>query len=370
MILGNAPKRVTVVHCAYSGVGGTGSFVSELCPQLARHPGPTGPVVFYGVEPLYPDYGCRLKAAGIAHYEVRKRRGLDLVSRWELANVIRNTGADIVVLHGGGAGWQWPLLRLLGVRNRMALVEHGPESACSTVGGIVRHVIGICWADAVIVVSEPLAVCLRSRFSSFLRRKPLHTIPNGIDTEFFAPGGTTRVPGSLLMVGTLSPSKDHATLLRAISLLAGKCSAELCLAGDGVLRNELQELAHQLGVESQVRFLGNVPRTDLVRMYRSASIFTFSTKGEGSPLSLLEAMSCGLPVVASDVPGVREILSKSQCGLLTAAGDARATAEAIKRLLGDAELAHQMGSNGRHYVKINHSLTAMAAQYRQVLSEL
>jgi glycosyltransferase involved in cell wall biosynthesis len=326
--------------------------------------------VFYGVEPLHPDYARRLTKAGVSYHVVMKRRGIDLVSRRALAHVLRRASGGVVLMHGGGAGWQWPLLRLLGVRNRMVLVEHGPESACSTVGGVVRHVISISCADAVIAVSEPLAACLRSRFSGFLRRKPLHTIPNGIDTEFFAPDGTTRVSGSLLMVGTLSPSKDHATLLRAISLLTGKCSVELCLAGDGVLRDEIQELAHQLGVESQVRFLGNVARNDLLRMYRSASLFTFSTKGEGSPLSLLEAMSCGLPVVASDVSGVREIVSKSQCGLLTAAGDARAMAEAIERLLGDAELAHQMGSNGRHYVKINHSLTAMAAEYQQVLSEL
>ena len=359
-----------VLHCAYGGVGGTGSFVSELCPRLREQHGDTGGVVFYGVEPLHLDYARRLADAGVWCSELVKRRGIDLRSRWELSHVLRAAHADVVVMHGGGTAWQWPILRAMGVRNRMVIVEHGPESEFSTATGYVRHAISISCADAVIAVSKRLAERLSSTFPVLLRGKPVHVIPNGIDTEVFTPNAEVRSSKSLLMVGTLSGSKDHATLLRSVAVLAKRCSVELRLAGDGILRAQLEHLAGELGVRKEVIFLGNIARADLLRLYREASIFTFSTKGEGSPLALLEAMSCGLPVVASDVPGVREILSGAECGLLVPPRHPTEMARGIEFIFGDTGRADRMGANARRYVETNHSVKRMVARYREVLSAL
>jgi glycosyltransferase involved in cell wall biosynthesis len=329
-----------------------------------------GGVVFYGVEALHPDYARRLEDAGVWYSEVRKRSGIDVPSRLELARVLRRVKADVVVMHGGGTAWHWPMLRVMGVRSRMVLVEHGPESACSSAAGFLRHAVSIFCADAVIAVSERLAECLRLKFRVFLRNRPVYVVPNGIDTEFFAPGEAARAPGTLLMVGTLSASKDHATLIRAVAALAKPRCVELWLAGDGALRGQLETLAEELGIRKQIKFLGNLARTDLLRLYRQAAVFTFSTKGEGSPLALLEAMSCALPVVASDIPGVREVLGGGQRGLLAPPGDPMAMASAIERILGDEELARRMGTNAREYVENNHSATRMAARYWEVLNGL
>jgi glycosyltransferase involved in cell wall biosynthesis len=249
----------------------------------------------------------------------------------------------------------------------MVLVEHGPESACLCAGGFVRHAISISCAETVIAVSERLAERLKSTFRTFLRSKPLRSIPNGIDTEFFTPVASARPSGPLLMVGTLSSFKDHATLIRAFALVAQRHSVQLVLAGDGILRPQLEQLAQECGIRERITFLGNVEREDLLRLYREAAVFTFSTRGEGSPLALLEAMSCGLPVVASDVPGVREILATGECGLLVPPDQPAEMARAIERILGDAELARRMGANARQYVEANHSVARMATRYKEVL---
>jgi len=351
-------------------VGGTGSFVSELCPRLREQHGDGGGVVFYGVEPLHPDYARRLANAGIWYSEVLKRPGIDLPSRWELARALRRVEADVVVMHGGGSAWQWPLLRVMGVHSRMVLVEHGPEAACSSASGALRHAISINSADAVIAVSDRLAACLKSKYSVFVRGKPVHAIPNGTDTEFFRPQANTRSLGYLFMAGTLSATKDHATLLQAVALLAKRRPVQLRLAGDGALRSRLEDHVRGLGIRELVRILGNLDRAQLLRQYREAAVFTFATKGEGSPLALLEAMSCALPVVASDVPGVREILGGGQRGLLAPPEDPMAMASAIERILGDEELARRMGTNAREYVENNHSATRMAARYWEVLNAL
>jgi len=329
-----------VLHIAYSGVDGTGSFVCGLCPRLRQQYGHDSRVVFYGVEPLHGDYERRLVNAGIAYSAVGKRRpGIGLDSLYALSRVIRDANPDVVVMHGGGTAWHWPLLRLMGVRGRLVLVEHGPESACLRLGGFVRHAIGIWCAASVVAVSQRLAERLRSTFRAFLGSTPLCSIPNGIDTEFFSPAGTDGDLGCLLMVGTLSPTKDHATLIRAFALVARRRPVQLVLAGDGILRPELERLADECGIRGQTTFLGNVGREDLLRLYRHTAVFAFSTKGEGSPLALLEAMSCGRPVVASDVPGVREILAGGDCALLVPPAEPASMARAIERLLSDPAFA-------------------------------
>lgn len=167
-----------------------------------------------------------------------------------------------------------------------------------------------------------------------------------------------------------TPSKDHATLIRAFALLVQRHSLQLVLAGDGILRPQLEQLAEECGIREQVTFVGNVERERLLRLYRQASVFTFSTHGEGRPLALLEAMSCRLPVVASDVPGVGEILAGSECGLLVPPGEPEEMAQAIERILKDPGLGSRIGPAGRHCVAINHSLGRMAARYQEVLSAL
>jgi glycosyltransferase involved in cell wall biosynthesis len=256
----------------------------------------------------------------------------------------------------------------MGVSARMVLVEHGPESACSSAAGFSRHFISMCCADAVIAVSARLGERLRSKFPALLRNKQLHVIPNGIDTEFFAPDTEVRSSYSLLMVGTLSPSKDHATLLRAVSALAKRRPVELWLAGDGVSRRQLENLAQELDVHKQITFFGSLARPDILHLYRQAAVFILATKGEGSPLALLEAMSCGVPVVASDVPGVREILATGDRGLLVPPGHPAEMAQAIERILSDADSASRMAANARQYVQTNHSAARMAARYREVLN--
>jgi glycosyltransferase involved in cell wall biosynthesis len=252
----------------------------------------------------------------------------------------------------------------------MVLVEHGPESACLRFEGFVRHAISISCAEAVIAVSERLAERLKSAFPAFLRSKPLWAIPTGIDTKFFAPNGSARCPGSVLMVGTLSPTKDHVTLIRAFALLAQRHSIQLVLAGDGILRQQLERLAEELGIRERITFLGNVGREQLLRLYREAAVFTFGSKGEGMPLAILEAMACGLPVVATDAPGVREILAGGECGLLVPPDQPAEMARAIERILGDAEFARRMGANARQCVETKHSAVRMAARYREVLNAL
>lgn len=138
------------------------------------------------------------------------------------------------------------------------------------------------------------------------------------------------------MVAGFRRQKDHATLLRGMALLPA--GVELWLAGEGETMAEMQALAQELGVMDRVKFLGRCE--DIPAILSQSDIAVLSSHYEGQPMSLIEAMAAGLPVVASDVAGIHETVGDA--GILVPHGDAEALAEAIRRLAEDEWLRKEL----------------------------
>jgi glycosyltransferase involved in cell wall biosynthesis len=135
--------------------------------------------------------------------------------------------------------------------------------------------------------------------------------------------------------------------------------------GEGSLRAEMAALAAREGVD--VRFSGNVPHRGLPPIFAGADVFVLPSHFEGHPKALLEAMSCGLPTVGADSPGIREVLCDGETGLLCGT-DAGSIRTAIRRVLGDRELAARLGTAARAYVVANDSLDLTLERELRVLS--
>jgi glycosyltransferase involved in cell wall biosynthesis len=133
------------------------------------------------------------------------------------------------------------------------------------------------------------------------------------------------------MVATLESHKDHETLLRAARILQDRSVAvEIVLAGAGRLEAQLKSLATELGVQGSVQFLG--ARNDVPELLGTSDVFVLSTTAqEGRPGVVLEALAAGLPIIASDVDPLREVLENGRWGILVPAGDPEALAEALTR---------------------------------------
>ncbi|WP_027014500.1 glycosyltransferase [Comamonas composti] len=197
-------------------------------------------------------------------------------------------------------------------------------------------------------------------------------ICNGIDLERFAPG---LLPGhwaerepAILMASRFARQKDQATLIQALGLLHGQgLKPRLYLAGGGRKRQLAQahKLVQQLGLQEQVRFLGNV--SDLPQRLVQTQIFVLATHWEGMPLALVEAMAAGCACVGSEVLGVRELIEHGSNGLLVPESDARALAEALKRLLQDPALCQRLGEAARHQAFDSYGRQHMWQAYRQLL---
>jgi glycosyltransferase involved in cell wall biosynthesis len=150
------------------------------------------------------------------------------------------------------------------------------------------------------------------------------------------------------IVARLVPIKAHELFLEAARrVLALRPGAVFLVVGDGERRAALERLAFELGLESHVRFLGW--RADLERVYAGSDIVALTSKNEGSPVALIEAMACGRAVVATRVGGVADVVSHGTTGLLVQPGDADALASAIARLVDDEELRRRLALSAREH---------------------
>jgi glycosyltransferase involved in cell wall biosynthesis len=200
---------------------------------------------------------------------------------------------------------------------------------------------------------------------------------NGIDTERFTPsrraaGRNALGLSSELLIGTagrLVPVKDQAGFLRSLAHLRSQgANFTAVIAGDGPLRSELEALAGSLGLASQVRFLGE--RSDIDAVLAALDIFVLSSVSEGMSNTILEAMSCGVPVVATHVGGADELVVEGLTGTLVPASNAEALGNALAELAMDPARGRRLGAAGRKRVERLFSQQTMLDAYRNLYARL
>jgi glycosyltransferase involved in cell wall biosynthesis len=192
----------------------------------------------------------------------------------------------------------------------------------------------------------------------------VHHLPNGVDLQRFHPA-ESRAGGPLVVgaVGGLRAVKDHATLLRAFALLRDR-TCRLRLVGAGPLQKELQRLCDDLGIVRRVEFAGALP--DPAGAYRDFDVFASSSCTEQMPLTLLEAMATGLPVAATDVGDVRQMLPATCRGALVPPRDPAALAVVLDALLADPARRQREGGANRLWCEQHYELGACLDRFLEV----
>lgn len=231
----------------------------------------------------------------------------------------------------------------------------------------------IASSDAATAVSESLARDTARLFCPGHDPCSIEVIPNFVDTERFAPQAAApkgHVPRAV-HVSNFRPVKRVPWLVEAFARATTGTKAEFVLVGDGPTRSEACEVARRLGLGARVRFLGE--RDALPELLSPADVFLLSSSEESFGLSALEAMSCGVPVVATEVGGVPEVIRDGVTGLLSPADDQERYAKRIRELLFDPERARAMGAAAREDVLARFGRGPIVARYealyRRVLAE-
>lgn len=339
------PRLLILVTLAE--VGGAQTYVSLLLPALAGRLDVT--VAAHGPGPVV----AAARSEGFRFVPLRHvRRALhpwhDLLGLVELFRLCRQVRPDIVHANSSKAGVLGRVAALLARVPIRIFTVHGWAFAAHK--GLAGRLY--LWADRMMRPLTSLAICvseneraigLSARTCSAQRTAVVY---NAVETTPAARRQETSVP-RVVSVGRFKYPKDFGTLIEAFAKLDSPFVAQL--VGDGPDRAELEAATRRHDLSGRVEFLGE--REDVPALLAAADVFVLSSRSEGLPVSVLEAMSAQLPVVASAVGGVPELVVEGETGLLVPPGEAEALAAALSSLLADGKLRRRLGEAGRRRVE-------------------
>lgn len=231
------------------------------------------------------------------------------------------------------------------------------------------HVVVTCGRSVRDSVPAVLRILFGGRIS---------VVQNGVDLEridrvrrgLAPPNGHPKPEVEIVSVNRLIPLKDPCTVLEAFVQASGP-DDRLTLVGDGPLREEIDRALETAHLTGRIKLSGLVPRDEVYRMLSRADFLVSASRGEGLPVSVLEAMACGCPVVLSDIPPHREVATLAPGIALVKTGDIRALTDAIRTMIAtDPEIRRRLGDRGRRCVEEHFSVRSMNDAYGEIYREL
>ena len=285
----------------------------------------------------------RMEAAGVKILYLDKKLGLDLSMVSKLMEIMKQEKPDVVHSHLNVIKYAVTAAKLCGIRRCIHTVHNvAAEEAENRQQKLISTVFfKLGWSVPVALSPE-----VRRTIVEFygLPEKKVPMIYNGVDLNKCRPktGYALSKPPVLLHVGRFNEQKNHKGLLEAFcQILQSHPDCLLKLIGDGELEEDTQQYAMDLGIQEQVLFLGS--QTNIYPFLQEADIFLLPSRYEGMPMTIIEAMGTGLPVVASAVGGVPDMLTHQESGLLVSNGT-EAIADAVCTLLESENLRRNLGT--------------------------
>lgn len=288
-----------------------------------------------------------------------------LIAQWWAARRLLR-GERYAAIH---AHWVFPqgLIALLSGNAPVIVTAHGSDLN-SLKGWLFRKILGhvLGHARVVTVVSAAMAATARSLCRSM---DNLRVLPMGVDLHNrFSPSTEAREPATFLFVGRLLDSKGVDTLIEAFSTFGQRLpEARLVVIGNGPRKEAYRARARALGIADRISFLGALPGEQLPAWYRRATALICPSRAEGLGLVVVEAAGCGCPIIASDIPSLREIVVDGVSALLHPPGNAQALGAAMNLLAQDRELAGKLGQSARAGVAARYDWAAAARGYEAAI---
>jgi sugar transferase (PEP-CTERM/EpsH1 system associated) len=330
----------------------------------------------------YTAFADKITRPGVELYALHKQPGLGLGIHVKLFKLLRRLRPSILHTYNFACAEYAVAAWAAGVPVRIH-AEHGRDA--SDPQGLNRKHNGLRralapWIDRYVPVSHDLSRWLQHVVG--IPPAKLELIMNGVDTVRYAPQlpaadtpwtGMRVKPFVIGTVGRLQDVKDQATLIQAFALLCARRGAargelRLALVGDGPLRAKLAQTAQDAGVADLVWFPG--ARNDIPELMRSFDVFALSSIAEGTPVTLLEAMACGRPVVATAVGGIPEVVQDGVNGALVPAGQPQALADALHAYVEAPARVAQHGAAARERIERHYSVAAMVGAYAVLYGQL
>jgi glycosyltransferase involved in cell wall biosynthesis len=366
-------RKINVVHVTqYLEIGGLESFIVEFSKQIDKDAFQVSVLCLNGCN---DNYRQSLEQSCIPVHLITKRSKYDLKFFLKAAAFLKENNTDILHSHGGCFLYSTIIGKLGGIK-KIIYTAHGMPVTFGLKARI-EEFLACLLAHKIIAVSDEIAYSAKARVGVF--DKKIETITNGINQHKFSPCSDSKtISQSKLFfglpenkkiigsVGRLESVKNYPLLLKALAevIHSYKNDVHLVLVGEGSKEDELKALAEELSIAGNVSFLGM--QYDLPRIYPLFDIFGLSSLTEGTSISLLEAQSCGIPAVVTDVGGNSNVITDGVNGLLCPSGDHAAMASKLDYLLKDDAALLKMKTAARQAVLRGFDMDSMVEKYQSI----
>jgi glycosyltransferase involved in cell wall biosynthesis len=337
--------------------------------------------------PTYAATIAELEAAGVRWIGLGRTSTARFWEWRALVSLLRRERVDVLHAHSWGSNFWAPALGALGGVRAVVAHEHTPFARAGGVQrwgtqAVVNRWVAGPWADAIVVPSKWSRSALIEHEG--VPAQKIRVIPNAAHPVTFTSEELAAARAELdatddtelvAVAAMLRPEKAQDVLIRAVAELApARPHLQLLLLGGGTpqrprgTQDELEALAAELGITHRVRFLGH--REDVARIIAAADVAVLSSRGENLPLAVLEYMAAGTPIVATDVGGVRELVTDGVHALVVPPDDPGALAHAIDDTLADRQAAAQRAARAHARRREHFNWNAVGGQVRALYDEL
>ena len=364
-----------ILHVLYSGLGGHGNVFFSMV-KADRNKEFVHEALFNGVEEVREEYIDRCTGNAIAWNFVKKKRGFDPGFYKKLIAAIRRSDPEIIFLHGSTAIIPAKIATWFVRKKQKIIMRETQANELKTSGDWITLKAALLLASKTVFLSKAYDEEIRKKHLWFYRKKHIAVIPNGIDLQKFNTVPKQRINTVILgMQSRIVKIKDHQTLLVAFAQLLKDpaLSGTMCLlkiAGDGDHRDQLQQQVKELAIQNNVEFTGMLAENELAIFLTTLDIYVHASLGETMSTAIMQAMTANKPVIASDVPGINNMITDGVTGLLVPVQNAQLLYEKMKQLILSPAESTKLSVNAHAYAMDHFSNETMFSKYRALfLSE-
>lgn len=333
-----------LLQIIYPGLGGHSSVAFSLIEgdeqNAVEHS-----LLGYGIETPSKTFTSKANELNAEFDSVLKPKGFEIKSLLKVYQNIKKIKPDYIISHSTAVIFVVFIYSLFH-KIKWTMVEHQSNHAKSKKDWIYTFFI-LLFSPRIVYLTDSYKKEILAKFKGWVKLKKIKIIPNGINLKKFYPASEKLTHDILTfsMVSRLNALRDHKTLISAIAKVSKTIPCKLYIAGDGETKNELIELVKDLGLEDIVKFTGVLNEKEIVHLLHKTDIYIHSSLAETQSTSLLQVMACKVPIIASDIDGIRTMLTPNENALLFKVRNVEDLTNLIFRLMNDHELKRKLVLN-------------------------
>jgi glycosyltransferase involved in cell wall biosynthesis len=361
----NKPKITQVL---YSGKGGHGSVVQSLVEGDTENQFHQQ-LIYFGIEMLDPDYKVFCETNQIPFETILKHKGKHF-SSWKLyLKILKRQKPDFIFLHS--MTLILPTIWYCWFRKTKCIAVEHQSNQAKRKSEWIWSFFAVIFCSRIVYLTENYQTEVKRKIAILRYYEKAIVIANGINTEYFKPAIKTEKKSAFKigMASRINSLRDHQTLIQAFEKLNHETlNLELHIAGAGEGFENLQSIVNQSKETDKIILHGNLNQAEMLTFYQSLQLYVHCSLAETQSTAILQAMAVGLPIIATNIPGNRELIINQRTGILFDLKNVKLLKSNIELMIENPTFANELGQNARQKCLAEHSTKIQFLKYAELIS--